>query len=53
MDDVLLAKLIHNLSEVDDPNVIIIWHGGEPLLAGIDFYRKVVEETRQISEYSF
>lgn len=27
----------------DQNDVEFIWHGGEPLLAGLDFYRKVVE----------
>ncbi len=27
----------------DQKNVEFIWHGGEPLLAGLDFYRNVVE----------
>jgi uncharacterized protein len=26
-----------------DPPLLITWHGGEPLLASIDFYRKIVE----------
>jgi uncharacterized protein len=31
----------HIDASTDDP-VMFSWHGGEPLLAGIDFYRKVV-----------
>ncbi|MFH1366357.1 MAG: radical SAM protein, partial [Patescibacteria group bacterium] len=27
----------------DQDNIEFIWHGGEPLLAGIDFYRKAME----------
>lgn len=27
----------------DQDNIEFIWHGGEPLLAGMDFYRKAVE----------
>lgn len=53
MSDVLLAKLTRDLSEVDDPNVIVIWHGGEPLLAGIDFYKKVVEEQNKYPNVHF
>lgn len=30
----------------DQDNIEFIWHGGEPLLAGLDFYRKAVEFQR-------
>src|ERR1035437_2076458 len=53
MSDVLLEKLIRDLSEVSDKNVIILWHGGEPLLAGLDFYKKAVEEQSKYPSVHF
>jgi uncharacterized protein len=31
----------------------IIWHGGEPLLMGLDFYKKVVEMQTRLSTPDF
>jgi uncharacterized protein len=43
MNNEILEKYIrqHIEASKDDP-VMFSWHGGEPLLAGIDFYRKAV-----------
>jgi uncharacterized protein len=43
MSDDILEKYIkqHIETSYDEP-VFFSWHGGEPLLAGIDFYRKAV-----------
>ena len=35
------------ISANDVPDVFFNWHGGEPLLAGLDFYRKAVELQRK------
>jgi uncharacterized protein len=44
MDDNLLEKYIIQHIEATTDNVVMFsWHGGEPTLAGIDFYRKAVE----------
>ncbi len=41
----LAKKIIKDIAEVEEKNggesAEIIWHGGEPLLAGIDFYKNV------------
>jgi len=37
-----LENMISKITELYD-EVNFIWHGGEPLLAGLDFYEKVVE----------
>ena len=34
-------------------NVRIIWHGGEPLLMGIDFYKEVIEIEKQFPNTMF
>jgi uncharacterized protein len=44
MTDVILEKYIIQHIEASTGNIISFsWHGGEPLLAGIDFYRKVMK----------
>ena len=43
MSFALLEKLIKNTVEANEgPVVSFVWHGGEPTLAGIDFYKQVV-----------
>lgn len=43
----LLEKLTSSLVRLGNQKVVIIWHGGEPLLAGIDFYKKAIEMQRK------
>lgn len=44
----LLEKLIRQTIESSQgPVVSFIWHGGEPTLAGLEFYRKAVELQRK------
>ena len=43
----LLEKLMRQTIEASDGTVSFVWHGGEPTLAGLDFYRKVVELERK------
>lgn len=43
MDDhILETSIISHLEASNGEDVMFSWHGGEPLLAGIDFYRKAV-----------
>ena len=43
MSDALLEKyVIQHISATTDELVFFSWHGGEPLIAGIDFFRKAV-----------
>ena len=43
MDDITLEKYIVQHIEASTGTIITFsWHGGEPLLAGIDFYRQVL-----------
>ncbi len=43
MTDGVLEKYIRQMIEGNDvPAITFCWHGGEPLLAGVDFYRKAL-----------
>lgn len=42
-DDILERYIISHFKAAPNGTVIFSWHGGEPLLAGIGFYRKAVE----------
>ena len=42
MDEELLESFIKQYIEASEDEASFCWHGGEPLLAGIDFYRKAV-----------
>jgi uncharacterized protein len=41
-DDILEKYIVQHIEATADGTVFFSWHGGEPLLAGIDFFRKVV-----------
>ncbi len=44
MSDEVLARYIEQYVEAQaTPVVEFVWHGGEPTLLGVDFYRRVVE----------
>jgi uncharacterized protein len=44
MSDALLETYIRQyITASPGPVVLFVWHGGEPTLAGLDFYRRVVE----------
>lgn len=47
MDVDTLANTINKIVEFRQGDVHFLWHGGEPLLAGIQFYRKVEEIQQQ------
>ena len=48
MDDDLLDRYIRQYIEaVNAPVVTFCWHGGEPLLAGLEFYRKAMKLQEQ------
>ena len=51
MTEDMLEKLIKNyLSSCDVSEVTINWHGGEPLIMGLDFYRKAIEFEKRYAE---
>jgi len=41
-DEVLEKYIIQHIEAATGRDIFFSWHGGEPLLAGIDFYRKAV-----------
>jgi len=41
-DDILERYIIQHIQASNEDIINFSWHGGEPLLAGIDFYRKVL-----------
>jgi uncharacterized protein len=43
MDDATLQVLIREGMRIMQPNATFGWQGGEPMLTGIDFFRRVVE----------
>ncbi|MCK9412047.1 MAG: hypothetical protein M0Q53_07080 [Prolixibacteraceae bacterium] len=42
-DELLERYIIQHLESATEEPVLFSWHGGEPTLAGIDFYRKAIE----------
>lgn len=42
MNDDLLEKFIREYLKLFNGKLIFIWHGGEPLLAGLSFFRKII-----------
>ena len=52
MADAVLERFIRQYIEASEgPEVPIVWHGGEPTLAGLDFFRRAVElEKRYLPE---
>ena len=54
VETILRRVIAHNLTVDPLTKVIqIYWHGGEPLLAGIDFFRAIIRIEAQYPELSF
>jgi uncharacterized protein len=54
MDDETLQALLHKAAKLNtEGKTSFIWHGGEPLLMGIDFYKKIVEIQKTIPNHVF
>lgn len=47
MSDQLLEKFLVQYMELFTGRLIFIWHGGEPLLAGLPFFQKAVAVQRE------
>ncbi len=41
-DDILEKYIVQHIEATTDSQIVFSWHGGEPLMAGIDFFRKVL-----------
>jgi len=41
-DEILEKYIIQHIEAATDETIFFSWHGGEPLIAGIDFFRKAV-----------
>lgn len=49
MSDIILEKCIKDHFETSSDTIMFSWHGGEPMLAGIDFYRKALNYQKKYS----
>ena len=48
MDDELLEKyIVEHMQACPIPTVLYSWHGGEPTLLGLDYFRRIVELQRK------
>ncbi len=45
--DLLETLIKETIGAAEGPVVSFVWHGGEPTIAGLDFYKKVVELERK------
>lgn len=46
-DDLLEEYIVQHISACSIPTINFSWHGGEPLLLGLDFFRKIVALQRK------
>ncbi len=54
MSDVLLVAFIKQYIEAQPiPRAVFTWHGGEPTLLGLEFFRKVVRLQRELAPPGF
>jgi uncharacterized protein len=42
-DDLLEEYIIQHIKASSGPDIFFSWHGGEPILAGLEFFQRVVE----------
>jgi uncharacterized protein len=46
-EDLLEHYIIQHIEAAESDEIMFSWHGGEPMLAGIDFYKKALELQRK------
>jgi uncharacterized protein len=46
-DDVLEAYIVQHMDACPDPAIVFSWHGGEPTVLGLDYFRKIVALERK------
>lgn len=51
----IIEKTVHSSAPDDNikKTIQVYWHGGEPLLAGMDFFRKIIEIENRFPEVAF
>jgi uncharacterized protein len=42
-DDLLETYIIQHIEASAEPTILFSWHGGEPTLAGLDYFRRITE----------
>lgn len=47
----LLGKMIQDVISYSRENAVFIWHGGEPLLAGLDFFEQIIEFQQKYNRF--
>lgn len=52
MSEWILERMTEELIEINKTRCEFLWHGGEPLLVGINFFRKAIEFQRQHNHLS-
>jgi len=52
MENELLERIIAQVLQLSYRNQLFIWHGGEPLLAGMEFFEQVVESQKKYKKDS-
>ena len=55
MDLETMKNMVHKIAAVNQPSgsTTFIWHGGEPLLLGLDFYKRAIEVEQSIPDHKF
>ena len=49
MNETVLSAIIDRLYKTDVKAIQFVWHGGEPLLAGIQYYKKIIRLQQKLS----
>ncbi len=47
--DVLSALILQACEATEEPEISMVWHGGEPTLAGLSFFQEVVETQKRLA----
>lgn len=50
ISDSTIDTLFEKIKDMDLDSVGFIWHGGEPLLAGFDFFKNIVEKEKSLGK---